>query len=385
MKVISTGMSDHLALANTALATFVKLKRTDDTIFTFSEYDRDITYDLGDGDGAQLYAANDAYTRSALKYKSNIGIDNFQITGQLDSSAITIADMRAGEWDDAEYHIFMLAFDESSLGDIPLGRGNLGKVITKDNEYQAEMLSMMNRYNTDLIDVYSPACRVDLGSTGFEGVGGCGVRVVPDAWSSGSTAAPRQRRDAKTGTVVRPTSFNDRYFMVDSVSSTLGSTFHLTSTTEPTWNLTTGSTTLEPFTSSSGSTGVIHWTAFKAEALLVTVSTVSTGSNDTFSITYTGDAASSHFSQGLVTWTSTADPNFDRKIEVLSFSTATNIVVLWAPMADTISTGVNLTMKMGCNKTLARCGEFDNVENFAGFPHIPGIDRLFLTPNLRTG
>lgn len=363
-------MDTHLASDNTTLAIFAKFKLRDGRIFTFSEYDQDVDYDLGDGDGTLTYVANNAITRSAIRQRGEAAIDNLQIVGHLESSAITINDLRGGEWDDAEYRIFMLNFENLANGEIALGRGHLGKVVTQDNEYAVEMLSILNRYNSDLTDVYSPACRVDLGSTGYKGVGGCFIQTDPPIWSSGSTVTARLDKDARTGTVFSPSSFNDRHFVATSTG--------ITSTSEPSWNTSTGGTTTE---------GTISYTTIRARTLITTVATVIDNSN--FTVSYTGNASSSHFSQGLVEWISTADANYGRFMEVLSFTSASSTsssitdVELWASMPDDISTGVSLKIRMGCNKTLERCKEFGNIENFQGFPHIPGLDRLFFVPNPR--
>lgn len=366
MKTISAGMTTHLALNDTTLAIFCKVRRKDGQIFGFSEFNEDVDFDLGDGDGTITYRASQAFTRSAIKQRGDQGIDNLNIFGHLESTAITVEDLRAGVWDEAVYHIFMLNHQNLALGDIPLGRGNFGKVTTQDNEYSTELLSIMNRFNQDLLEVYSPACHVDLGSTGnYMGIGGCNVKIDPPTWSSGSTVGIRQLRDAATGTVVQPTTFIDRYFYAASTG--------VTSTSEPTWSTAIGSTTTE---------GTISWIAFKATTLQVSVATVV--DNATFTITYSGDAASSDYAQGLVEWTSTADENFGRKMEILSFTSTSNTVELWAPMASDVSTGATLKMKQGCNKTLERCKQFDNVENFQGFPHIPGLDRLYFYPNAKS-
>ena len=39
-------------------------------------------------------------------------------------------------------------------------------------------------------------------------------------------------------------------------------------------------------------------------------------------------------------------------------------------------------MTVGCNKTHSACaGKFDNLENFGGFPDIPGMDRAMFIPD----
>lgn len=366
-KTISGGMTTHLGLNNTTLAKFVKVKQRDGTIVGFSEYDRDFTIDIGDGDGSITYPAKNALRMSGSKSRHDIKIDQFEIVGHLESTAITIQDLRAGVWDDAEYHSFAANYNDVSIGDIPLSRGHFGKVVTKNAEYNIEMLSLINRYNVDLLRTYTVACYVELGSTGFKGVGdtvgsgGCNVQIQPTTWSTGTTAGIRKDRDAGSGNVVGPIAFNDRHFKC-SVAGTSGGA-------EPAWDTTIGNTTVD---------NSITWVTIQALEIEATVNVVT--DNKTFSVTYTGDAPDALLTGGVCEFLT--GNNAGRHMEVLTWTLATNDIVLLFNMPETITNGDTLLIRSGCDKTLETCKTtFDNVENFQGFPHIPGLDRLFLVPN----
>lgn len=57
-------------------------------------------------------------------------------------------------------------------------------------------------------------------------------------------------------------------------------------------------------------------------------------------------------------------------------------VVLWTPPAGAVLPGDAATLTAGCDKSPSVCkAKFDNIENFRGFPHMPGNDRVIAYPS----
>lgn len=81
------------------------------------------------------------------------------------------------------------------------------------------------------------------------------------------------------------------------------------------------------------------------------------------------------FDQGTVTFASGA--NSGRKTEVLRHvrDADGDHIELWQRMAQPIEAGDAFTIMAGCDKRFSTCRDrFDNIENFRGFPHMPGND-----------
>lgn len=92
---------------------------------------------------------------------------------------------------------------------------------------------------------------------------------------------------------------------------------------------------------------------------------------DTFLVTgLTED--SNVFSYGVLTFTSgTANGySFDVRDNILRSSDT--MVILWSPMPILVSAGDTFDILQGCTKTLKACKAYNNIENFRGFPQIPG-------------
>lgn len=85
--------------------------------------------------------------------------------------------------------------------------------------------------------------------------------------------------------------------------------------------------------------------------------------------------ATGFFNAGLFTFTSGG--NAGRSMEIASF-TSGGLFVLELPMAFTISIGDTYSARPGCGKSFtADCKtRYNNVVNFRGEPHVPGVDAM---------
>lgn len=355
MKNVSAGFATHLGLQSTKLVTCLKLKATDGTIIGGTEHDQNLSIDLSDGDGALSYKAATGYSPTAIKSSTGFSVDSLDIESFFDVTTITKADLRAGVWDHAEAWLFDVMWDDLSLGIMKLRRGRLGEVIATDDIFTAELRGLTQQYSQSIVNLYEPRCNVDLFSTK------CSVRHPP-AWAGTTAYTVRAARDASTGSVVKPLATpNDRYFKCITAGTSGAS--------EPSWNTTVGGTT---------SDGTVVWETIRALTVTAAVDVVTT--NKLFTLTYAGDAPDALFTKGLLTVTSGLNNGLKQEIKIWDLSLIK--VELFLAMPFDVANGDTLTLQAGCVKTLAACQDpFDNVENFRGFPHIPGNDLFFKTPN----
>ncbi len=357
MKTISANLATHIALEVTSLATCWKLVRTDGTILTFTDHDQDIVFDLGDGDGSLTYVASTGYDRTAIAGDASFDVDNLDIEGILESTEISKIDIRAGLYDNAEVKIFMVNWKDLTMDELKLKRGFVGELAIRDNLFVGELRGLAQKYTQEIGDVITPECRADLFDTK------CKVRDLPSTWTASTAYTVRTARDANTGSVARPSTFNDRQFKA-SVAGTSGGS-------EPSWDLTLGNTTAD---------NGVTWVAIQAPTIeSASVSSVTTNRR-IFIISSITDAPDAFITEGNVTFLTGSNTNL--KMEVKTFVQSSHTVSLFLPMPFDISSGDTLNITAGCNKKLAVCRDtWDNVDNFRGEPHLPGNDLLFKTPN----
>jgi len=105
----------------------------------------------------------------------------------------------------------------------------------------------------------------------------------------------------------------------------------------------------------------------------VTGSVTSVTNNQIFTDTAATQAAD-WFAEGVLTFTSGNCTGLQQKVKAFSAGQFT----LSLPMLQNILMGDTYTVYAGCRKRLAEdcAGKFNNVINFQGEPHLPGVDQL---------
>ncbi|WP_321341779.1 DUF2163 domain-containing protein [Breoghania sp.] len=96
--------------------------------------------------------------------------------------------------------------------------------------------------------------------------------------------------------------------------------------------------------------------------------------------------AENFFARGLLRWMTGA--NTGRAVEVATHlaGDAGAVFDLWLAPSAAIAAGDAFTVTAGCDKRAATCrAKFANIENFRGFPHMPGNDFAFSYPTRDTG
>ncbi len=351
-------------------ATCLKLKTANGLIILgFTDLDKNIPFDVSDGDGSIIYKALFGYDRSNIESKLGMNVDNVDANFILNDVGISAKDLRAGTWDDAEIKIFELNYEDLTHGHIKVRRGNIGEVTLQDDDLGvAEVRGMFQRLQRSMLQVVSPDCRVDLGA-----VATCKVRTDPPFWTPSTAVTVRLDFVAETGSVVKPSNFNDRHFKCTTAGTT--------DATEPSWNLTIGGTTVE--------TGGVIWTTEQALTIEASIATVL--NQREFTLTYTGDAPGSStpvskggtgnlLNEGKVTWIS--GPNRGDQEEVKEWDLSGKRIKLQLNMPREITVGDVLVINAGCNKAFAIClGTFNNSKNFHGEHLVPGHNITLDFPN----
>jgi uncharacterized phage protein (TIGR02218 family) len=92
--------------------------------------------------------------------------------------------------------------------------------------------------------------------------------------------------------------------------------------------------------------------------------------------------ATDYFVGGVITWTSGA--NTGVRSEVKSFDAT--VFELWDVLPNEIALSDTYSLTPGCPKTVLACQTLwgsSNIANFGGFPHMPGTDVIFQSPDAK--
>lgn len=158
-KTVSANLLSHIAGEVTTLATCWKLTLVDNTVYGFTDHDADITY------GGVTYSASSGQTPSSIETSDKLNVDNLDVIGLLDSATITEADLLAGVYDYAAIEVFLINYANTGHGVLKLRTGTLGQISLKRGQFTAELRGLMQHLQQTVGDLYSYACRADLGDS----------------------------------------------------------------------------------------------------------------------------------------------------------------------------------------------------------------------------
>ncbi len=368
-RFVPAKLQTHLDGEYLTLATLWKLKTADPgqtSVFRelfFTDHDEDIVR------SGKTYKASSGYTRAALSNRIELNVDNTDVEIILDDLDLDPVDIRNGVWDNAEVTMLLINYTKPTDGVINLRQGNLGEIRMIDSQQAiAELRGLTQRLSVTLADVYTPDCRADLGDGFLTARGTCLLTLDPEFWIPNEFHGQRalHEGDNEDTAMVKPTRFNDRYFIQFELIGT-----ETSGATEPSWNLTIGGETID---------NDVKWVTFQARTIEGVVDSVT--SLRKFTIAYTGDAPDAFLQDGVCKMIS--GPNKDARKEVKKWTLSSRTVELFLPLAVAVEIGDKVEIRAGCDKSIAECRDtFDNIHNFNGEPYVPGQNVTLNFPDAR--
>jgi len=168
VKTTSAALRNHLDQIVTTLATIWRITRQDGVEFFFTDHDVDIVFETN------TYIASSGYTRSAVQNDSSMSVDNLDVVGVFDDDSITESDMEAGLFDFAVIRISLVNWADLTQGEMKIRKGNFGEITTTiQGTFRTELRGLTQPLVQNILEVYSPECRVDLGDPK------CAIPILP--------------------------------------------------------------------------------------------------------------------------------------------------------------------------------------------------------------
>ena len=158
-RTISAGLLTHLQGETTTLATCWKITRTDSVVLGFTNHDEDIVSD------GVTYIAATGFIPSDVALKDDFSVSNLEVTGVLDNSYITEADLMNGLYDYAQVEVFLINYENTAIGTVFLNGGYLGEVSVSKGQFMGEIRGLSQHLSQRIGEVYSPTCRANLGDS----------------------------------------------------------------------------------------------------------------------------------------------------------------------------------------------------------------------------
>lgn len=180
MKTITSSLQAHKAQQATTLCKLMRMERLDGTVLGFTDLDENIVYD--DGDGAVVYDASQGMLPSTIAMQGALSVENAEVAGLLADldTGIEPEDVRAGLYDYAKLRIYLVNYEDLSMGHEWLGAGSLGECTIQDGRVISEYRGLAQPLKQNVCELYSTTCRAQYGDER------CGAPLV---WEEGEVTA----------------------------------------------------------------------------------------------------------------------------------------------------------------------------------------------------
>src|SRR5258708_28750638 len=184
MKTATSPMKPHLQGDVITLCRLYKITRKDHSVFTFTDHDADLdttAHQTVFSDGGYVYEAVIGFSPTASEGKSDLSVDNQEITAFIDSSTIKETDIRYGVWDAADVEIRICNWADLTHGEIKVRKGATGNMTMKNGIATFEILGLTNKLQILQGRSFGPTCDAELGDLRC-------TKVVPSESGSCNTA-----------------------------------------------------------------------------------------------------------------------------------------------------------------------------------------------------
>lgn len=160
-RTLSSGLANKLSSGATTLCAMLRIDLVDGTVLAFTDHDRPLGFDLGDG--SANYLPDTGILPSDLALSAGFDADDIEITGPI-GGAVALADLLGGRFDDATVRYFLVDWADLSLGAAKLLKGWVVQAVVEGDRFRLLCHSEMTRFAQSTGLVISAFCRWDFGS-----------------------------------------------------------------------------------------------------------------------------------------------------------------------------------------------------------------------------
>lgn len=184
---VPAALQAHLDETATTTCRLLKIKTKLGVVFGLTSLDQDVPYDDLSGDGEINYVAANGFDPSAMASDVELSVGNAEAFALLASEVPGVTEdmVNAGELDDATWTLYLVNFQDTSMGHAILGAGDLGEVrMHQGMAWAPELLDYSARLKQPVGGVDSRTCRAIYG-TAANSQTGCGVDLTA-LWTAGT-------------------------------------------------------------------------------------------------------------------------------------------------------------------------------------------------------
>ncbi len=151
------------------------MRRRDGLVLGFTDHDADLVFE------GVTFRAGSGMDASALQSATGLAVDNAQASGALTDAAISETDIRAGRYDDADIHQWIVDWSDVSLR-VLMFRGSFGEIRRSDGAFEVEVRGLAEKLNVPVGRAILRTCDRRLGDAR------CGVDLSNPAFAAETVA-----------------------------------------------------------------------------------------------------------------------------------------------------------------------------------------------------
>ena len=156
MRQFPQNFTDHLATGATTLCRCWKLVGNQGNTLGFTDHDTDLTI------SGLTYAAMSGMEGAEVETQLGLAIGGTEISGALNSDALTDLQISSGVWDNATVETWLVNWADITTK-ILLDIGQVGEIRRSDHGFTAEMRGLASRFDEDRGRIFQSGCDADLG------------------------------------------------------------------------------------------------------------------------------------------------------------------------------------------------------------------------------
>lgn len=200
-------LTSHIGTASHTRCTMLRLDLVDGTTLAITDHDRDLAFDLGDGEAT--YSAGTGILPSDLALSVGFEGSDIEVEGPI-GDAVTRTAVLGGRYDDAAARLFMVNWKSLGSGAIKLLKGRVVLAEVNGGRFKLTIHGEATRFSQTVGRVITAYCDADFGDAR------CGYPVVPVAATVASVT------DERAFTVTFAGSYADDHFNRGTVTFTGG-------------------------------------------------------------------------------------------------------------------------------------------------------------------
>lgn len=156
MRVLPTGLQDHLNSGTTSLCLCWQLTLRSGEVIGFTDHDVTLNF------GGVNFEAQAGFTGSEIQTTIGLAVDNLEAKGALSSAQLDEQRLNAGDYDHAEIEIWQVNWQDVAQR-LLQRKGHLGEVRYGQGYFAAEVRGLAHLLNQPKGRVYQYGCDAELG------------------------------------------------------------------------------------------------------------------------------------------------------------------------------------------------------------------------------